>query len=619
MGNKSNNMSNEMDNPYQSYESKYNFILINFLIDIPIILILIVIFAAIYALYKYGSRKNNDDKREYDPNKGNYRMYNNYNNYNNNYNNDILFTDQKRMSKTKLKKKNEMKEFNNYNNNIYNNNYSNRNSYNNLNSSRTSFKNNKYNNNYNNNKNYNNNYNNNNNIFNKNNNNYNNINNYNNNKNININFENNNKINNDVNLFNQNNNNNIFNNFDNNNQINNNFININGDLKKLNPKSSVLLNSGMSLNDDMEEIGFILSRIPEEPKIGLANIGATCYMNATLQCFSHTIKLANFFLEEKNKNIIKKKKFSREFLEVLKKLWIKSYNKNKSYYEPYNFKKIISEMNPLFQGVAANDSKDLINFILQELHDELNNPLENQENNIYNINQYDEKGMFMNFMEEFKQKQRSIISDIFFFIIETQTECLNCKLINQRNGNYNPMYIYNFQIMNFLIFPLEEIRKYKIMQYQQNFQEVDLNDCFNYYQKVDYMQGDNEMWCKNCNQNAPSQYMTRLYSAPVDLILILNRGKGNIYNVKLNFGEILDIGNYVCLKNSKNLIYHLYAIVTHIGPSNMGGHFIAFCKSPIDNKWYKYNDAMVDYVGNFYNDIVNFGVPYILFYESQNY
>ena len=85
-----------------------------------------------------------------------------------------------------------------------------------------------------------------------------------------------------------------------------------------------------------------------------------------------------------------------------------------------------------------------------------------------------------------------------------------------------------------------------------------------------------------------------------------------------NFSEIIDIGNYVCLKNSNNLIYHLYAIVTHIGPSNMGGHFIAFCKSPIDNKWYKYNDAMVDYVGNFYNDIVNFGVPYILFYESQN-
>ncbi len=58
------------------------------------------------------------------------------------------------------------------------------------------------------------------------------------------------------------------------------------------------------------------------------------------------------------------------------------------------------------------------------------------------------------------------------------------------------------------------------------------------------------------------------------------------------------------MKENKNLIYHLYAIVTHFGPSNMGGHFIAFCKSPIDNNWYKYNDSMVNYVGNFYNDIV---------------
>jgi ubiquitin carboxyl-terminal hydrolase 2/21 len=279
-------------------------------------------------------------------------------------------------------------------------------------------------------------------------------------------------------------------------------------------------------------------------------------------------------------------------------------------------------MNPLFEGVQANDAKDLINFILQELHEELNNakinPIENQENMIFNVNQYDENQMFLNFIEEFKKNQKSIISDIFYFIIETKTECLNCRKINRMRGINNPVYLYNFQIMNFLIFPLEEIRKYKINICQQNFQEVDLIDCFIYYQKVDYMQGENQMWCSNCNQNAPSQYMTSLYSSPVYLVLILNRGKGNIYNVKLNFSEILNIGNFVYMKKSNDLIYHLYAIVTHIGPSNMGGHFIAFCKSPIDNRWYKYNDAMVEFVGNFYSDIVNFGVPYILFYESQN-
>ena len=31
------------------------------------------------------------------------------------------------------------------------------------------------------------------------------------------------------------------------------------------------------------------------PKIGLQNIGATCYMNSTLQCLCHIEKFINFF------------------------------------------------------------------------------------------------------------------------------------------------------------------------------------------------------------------------------------------------------------------------------------------------------------------------------------
>ena len=245
-------------------------------------------------------------------------------------------------------------------------------------------------------------------------NNINNINNFGNDINNNNNFPNN--INNINNFGNDINNNNNFNNnnFNNINNNKNNNINIKDDLK---PRSSI--SSTKMMIDEIDQIGFILSQIPEEPRIGLANIGATCYMNATLQCLSHTIRLSNFFLNDKNKLIINKKKFSREFLEVIKKLWIKSYNKNKTYYEPYSFKRLISEMNPLFEGVQANDAKDLINFILQELHEELNNakinPIENQENMIFNVNQYDENQMFLNFIEEFKKNQKSIISDIFLF------------------------------------------------------------------------------------------------------------------------------------------------------------------------------------------------------------
>ena len=89
----------------------------------------------------------------------------------------------------------------------------------------------------------------------------------------------------------------------------------------------------------IKENGFIVMKIQREPKIGLGNIGATCYMNATLQCLSHTIKLANYFLNKKKEKKIKQKNFSREFLEIIKRLWLESYNNNKTYYEPYSFKK----------------------------------------------------------------------------------------------------------------------------------------------------------------------------------------------------------------------------------------------------------------------------------------
>ena len=371
----------------------------------------------------------------------------------------------------------------------------------------------------------------------------------------------------------------------------------------------------------IEQIGYINAKIGEEPKIGLNNIGATCYMNATLQCLSHTTKLTNYFLSPKNQNYINSDEniFSKSYLEVLKKLWIKHYNNNRNNYSPNEFKNILSQLNPLFQGVAANDSKDLVNFVLEQLHSELNKNKYNNNinnNNIF-INQNDEQNVLNYFLEEFKKNQQSIISDIFYGIIETRTECLQCKQNNQFNNIFTPFYSYNFQIINFIIFPLEEIRKTKSQIYNFNYNEVNLYDCFDYYEKDELMQGDNQMWCKNCRQNAPAKYSTRIYSSPEYFILILNRGKGNIYNVKLNFTEIIDISRYVQIKGGNNLIYQLYAIVTHLGPSSMAGHFIAFCKSPIDNMWYKYNDSMVDLIGNSFNDIHDFGCPYILFYERQ--
>ena len=50
----------------------------------------------------------------------------------------------------------------------------------------------------------------------------------------------------------------------------------------------------------------------------------------------------------------------------------------------------------------------------------------------------------------------------------------------------------------------------------------------------------------------------------------------------------------------------------------MSGHFIAYCKNPISKTWYQYNDAMVNPVSNFKKEVIDFAMPYLLFYKKIN-
>ena len=68
--------------------------------------------------------------------------------------------------------------------------------------------------------------------------------------------------------------------------------------------------------------------------------------------------------------------------------------------------------------------------------------------------------------------------------------------------------------------------------------------------------------------------------------------------------------------NNTGFNYQLIGVITHIGESGMGGHFIAYCRDPIYNYWYKYNDSIVTPVGNFQSEVINFAMPYLLFYQK---
>ena len=158
--------------------------------------------------------------------------------------------------------------------------------------------------------------------------------------------------------------------------------------------------------------------------------------------------------------------------------------------------------------------------------------------------------------------------------------------------------------------------QYNNIQMNQN-NRVNLYECFIYNQKTELFTGENQNYCNNCKQLYDSMYTSKIFSSPNVLILILNRGKGNIYDVKLDFTETIDIGQYVLQKDKPQMIYNLYGVITHIGQSGPSAHFMAACKNYIDNKWYRFNDAFINPITNIQKEVIEFGTPYILFYKKK--
>ena len=150
----------------------------------------------------------------------------------------------------------------------------------------------------------------------------------------------------------------------------------------------------------------------------------------------------------------------------------------------------------------------------------------------------------------------------------------------------------------------------------QNINTVSMKDCFDFNQKIETMAGENSMYCNICKRQEIAYYHSYIATSPEIIIMILNRGKGIEFNVKLEFTEYLNIQEYVRIKNNNSCNYKLIGVVTHLGESGASGHFIAYCRSPIDDKWYNYNDDLFFPVTDFKKQVIDYAMPYILFYQK---
>lgn len=106
---------------------------------------------------------------------------------------------------------------------------------------------------------------------------------------------------------------------------------------------------------------------------GLKNIGNTCYMNAALQALSNCPPLTQFFLECGGLvRTDKKPALCKSYQKLVTELWHKT---RPSYVVPTNLFQGIKAINPMFRGYSQQDSQEFLRCLMDQLHEELKEPL----------------------------------------------------------------------------------------------------------------------------------------------------------------------------------------------------------------------------------------------------
>ncbi|KAF9269146.1 cysteine proteinase [Marasmius fiardii PR-910] len=133
---------------------------------------------------------------------------------------------------------------------------------------------------------------------------------------------------------------------------------------------------GKSLNGSVGSVG----RTIEPGTLGLGNMGNTCFMNSALQCLAHTKELTEYFRsgvyhDELNPDnpLGMQGAIAEAFGALLERIWASTGSSTS--YSPREFKSQLQRFAPQFSGYQQHDSQELVAFLLDGLHEDLNRVL----------------------------------------------------------------------------------------------------------------------------------------------------------------------------------------------------------------------------------------------------
>lgn len=330
--------------------------------------------------------------------------------------------------------------------------------------------------------------------------------------------------------------------------------------------------------------------------IGIINLGNTCFINSCLQALIHCKLFMHKFFD-KSKDIDEKTMpISYNFLLLCIAMIEYGKIKGKNFIDISYFKYIFGKKHAIFNGYTQNDSQEFCRIFLEDLSTELN---EAKNKNIYrtltNTEGKTKKLRDEEFDKNFKDREKSIITDLFYSQIITSFQC--------KCGSE----IYSFQKL--LDFPL-------LLPEKEN--KVSIIDLLKNYFKSEYVEF--EAKCEKCKQKEKHKKEMRISRPPEILILSLQRINETTKKKNeclVTFPNDLNLYDYIDhdIGFDKESDYTLFSIINHVGDMN-AGHYFTYVKPLKSEFWHIFNDSSVSKLDTKTNI---FKYAYALFYIKKKY
>ncbi|GAA5868046.1 hypothetical protein JCM1840_003663 [Sporobolomyces johnsonii] len=170
--------------------------------------------------------------------------------------------------------------------------------------------------------------------------------------------------------------------------------------------------------------------------VGLQNLGNTCFMNSAIQCMSNTKELKDYFLSGAYKSELNpdnplgmRGQVAEAFGQLIERMW----HGTGSSVAPREFKQAVARFAPQFSGYGQQDSQELLAFLLDGTHEDLNRILKKPGTSAPDWEGGGDKElveMAKVCWEQYRSRNDSVIVDLFQGQYRSTVVCPDCDKIS---------------------------------------------------------------------------------------------------------------------------------------------------------------------------------------------